>query len=87
MLNELTVTVSKHNYKPFQKVVTIDPTGSLVYLNKIVIDNGTNGSYGNGDSFATAGETIAQSLEIKNTTSATVAATTAILSMILILLF
>ncbi|MCK9609622.1 MAG: C25 family cysteine peptidase [Candidatus Cloacimonas sp.] len=80
MLNELTVTVSRHNFKPFQKVVTIDPTGSLVYLNKIIFDDGTNGSYGNGDSFATAGETIALSLEIKNTTSATVPATTAILS-------
>jgi len=80
MLNELTVTVSRHNFKPFQKVVTIDPTGSLVYLNKIIIDDGTNGSYGNGDSFATAGETIALNLEIKNTTSATVPATTAILS-------
>jgi len=80
MLNELTVTVSRHNFKPFQKVVTIDPTGSLVYLNKIIFDDGTNGSYGNGDSFATAGETIALNLEIKNTTSATVPATTAILS-------
>ncbi len=80
MLNELTVTVSKHNYKPLQKVVSIDSNGSLVYLSKMIIDDGTNGSYGNGDSFATAGETIALNLEIKNTTAAAIPSTTALLS-------
>ena len=80
MLNELTVTVSKHNFKPMQKIVTIDPDGSLVYLNKIIIDNGSAGSTGNGDSFASAGETIALNLEIKNTTLSTISATTATIS-------
>jgi hypothetical protein len=80
ILNELTVTVSKHNFKPLQKVVSIDTNGSLVYLSKIIIDDGTNGSYGNGDSFATAGETIALNLEIKNTTAAAISSTTAVLS-------
>ncbi|MEN6444569.1 MAG: C25 family cysteine peptidase [Candidatus Cloacimonas sp.] len=77
ILNELILTVSKHNFKPQQKIVAVDGGGSLVYLNKLIVDDGSSGSSGNGDSFAEAGETIAVNLEIKNTTAATIAATTA----------
>lgn len=78
--NVLTLTASAHNYKPQQVLLNVDSVGSLVYSNKMLIDDGSFGSIGNGDSFATAGEKVAIKLEVRNTTANAVGATTAIIS-------
>jgi len=80
MQGDLLLTASKHEFKPVQQTVINDVNGSLVYLDKTVIDNGTSGSTGNSDTYAEAGETIALSVSIKNTTANAITATTATLS-------
>ncbi|GAB1468587.1 hypothetical protein MASR2M64_13240 [Candidatus Cloacimonadota bacterium] len=78
--NQVVITASAHNCKPVQQPLSVDSAGSLVYFSKQIIDNGTMGSIGNGDSFANAGETIALNLEIKNTTSSPIGNITAFVS-------
>ncbi|MDD2228208.1 MAG: C25 family cysteine peptidase [Candidatus Cloacimonetes bacterium] len=78
--NQVILTASAHDCKPVQQTLSVDSGGSLVYFSKQIIDNGTMGSIGNGDSFANAGETIAVNLEIKNTTSSVVSNITALVS-------
>lgn len=80
LTGDVLLTVSKHGFKPLQQTVGVDATGSLVYYNKTLVDNGSSGSSGNGDGFANAGETIAMNLEIKNTTGLAVNAINAVLS-------
>lgn len=77
---EVTITASAHDCKPVQQILGADNAGSLVYFGKTITDNNTQGSIGNGDSFANAGERIALSLEIKNTTSSTINNITATVS-------
>jgi hypothetical protein len=52
----------------------------LFILKNNIIDNGTAGSSGNGDSFIEAGETIALNVEIKNTTTHIISGLQGILS-------
>ncbi|MFO8144321.1 MAG: C25 family cysteine peptidase, partial [Candidatus Syntrophosphaera sp.] len=70
--SEIVITASKHDCKPVQNSLSLDQSGSLVYFEKSIIDNGNSGSEGNGDGFIDAGETIALNLEIKNTTTQTI---------------
>ncbi|MEF3694441.1 MAG: C25 family cysteine peptidase [Candidatus Cloacimonadota bacterium] len=74
------VTASRHDYKPIQQNMTIDPDGALVYFDKVVVDNGTEGSTGNGDGVANAGETVALRVSLNNTTANAHSGLTAILS-------
>ncbi len=78
--NLITLTASAHNYKPHQVTVNVDNVGSIVYANKMIIDDGSYGSIGNGDSFATAGETVAIKLEVRNTTALSIGTSTAVLT-------
>jgi len=78
--NQVILTASAHECKPVQQTLSVDNNGSLVYYSKQIIDNGTLGSIGNGDSFANAGETIAINVELKNTTANPIADMTAIIS-------
>lgn len=80
LMNDVLLTVSKHDFKPIQQTIGIDAAGSLVYYDKTLLDNGNSGSSGNGDGFANAGETIALNVEIKNTTANDINGVTAILS-------
>lgn len=77
---EMVVTASKHDYKPVQQTLIVDAAGSLVFFDKGIEDNGNNGSIGNGDGFANAGETIALTVSIRNSTAATISGITATLS-------
>lgn len=77
---EVTLTASAHDCKPVQQILQADIAGSLVYFGKTITDDNTQGSIGNGDSFANAGERIALNLEIKNTTAITINNITATLS-------
>ncbi len=76
----LLITASKHDHKPAQKLLGIDQAGSLVYFAKTITDDGSAGSSGNGDSFINAGETVALSVEISNSTAAPIDGITAVLS-------
>ncbi|MGC9361646.1 MAG: C25 family cysteine peptidase, partial [Candidatus Syntrophosphaera sp.] len=78
--SEIVITASKHDCKPVQRSLALDQSGSLVYFEKMTIDNGNQGSSGNGDGFIDAGETIALNLEIKNTTAQTITGISAQLS-------
>ena len=78
--SNLLITASQHNCKPVQKTLSLNQEGSLVYFEKYIIDNGTAGSSGNGDSFIEAGETIALNVEIKNTTTHIISGLQGILS-------
>lgn len=75
--SDILVTVSAHDCKPTQQTISVDPAGSIVYFEKVVVDNGDNGSSGNGDGFINAGETIALWVEVKNTTANAVSGLTA----------
>ena len=77
---DLLITASKHDHKPSQQTLLIDAAGSLVYLSKTIADDGSSGSSGNGDSFINAGETIALSVELHNTTTAAIDGITGVLS-------
>jgi hypothetical protein len=78
--SSMLITASKHDCKPAQQTLDIDPAGSLVYYEKAITDDGSSGSSGNGDSFINAGETIALNLEIRNTTQANVSGINATLT-------
>lgn len=80
IISQVLITASKHDFKPVQRVMDVDPLGSLVYFDKQMLDNGTSGSVGNGDSFVNAGETIALQLHIKNTTANTLTGINSVLS-------
>lgn len=80
LLNSIKLTVSMHGFKPLQQDVGVDGTGSIVFSATTLSDNGSNGSSGNGDGYADAGETIAVGLTIKNTTANAVSAINATLS-------
>ncbi len=66
----LAITASKNDHKPAEHMVFADG-GGLVYLEKQVFEDGSHGSLGNGDSFASAGERAALLLTIKNTSTET----------------
>lgn len=78
--NDLLLTASAHNYKPVQQTLAADGTGSLVYFNKQIFDDGSMGSSGNNDGFANATETVAVSLELKNSTASAISGVNASLS-------
>ncbi len=63
---QILVTAAKHNFKPVQQIVAFNPEGSLAYNSLNVIDDGSQGSLGNGDGIANPGETIALELGILN---------------------
>jgi len=66
---EMIVTAAKHDHKPVQETMLIDPDGSLVFSSFNLIDDNTGGSVGNGNSQANAGETVALYVSVRNTTS------------------
>ncbi len=74
------VTASRHDYKPTQQNMSIDGAGSLVYFDKVLVDNGTEGSNGNGDGASNAGETVALRVNLNNTTVNSLNGLTATLS-------
>ncbi|MDD4308782.1 MAG: C25 family cysteine peptidase [Candidatus Cloacimonetes bacterium] len=78
--NDIVITASAHNHKPVQQPVSVDGNGSIVFVDKEIVDDGTSGSSGNGDGFANAGETIAVKMEIKNTTANSVTGLSATIS-------
>jgi hypothetical protein len=67
------LTVSKTGFHPFEGTVTIGaPTAAVLVsraADRVLVDNGTGGSTGNGDGGADAGETIAWTLPVSNTGS------------------
>ena len=73
----LIVTAAKHDFKPAQMNVAVDPNGSLVFFDKGLDDDNTNGSVGNNDGFANAGETIALWVNMINTTATPITGITA----------
>ncbi len=64
--SDLTITASKNDHKPTTHTVAVE-AGGIVYYDKIIYDNGEHGSSGNGDGFASAGETVSMILSVKNT--------------------
>lgn len=78
--SDLLITASKHDHKPAQQILPIDPAGSLVFYAKTFADDGSAGSSGNGDNFINAGETVALSVELSNSTAATIDGITGVLS-------
>jgi len=77
---ELLITAAKQDFKPRQQTLPVDSTGTMVYLAHQVIDNGSQGSSGNGDGIANASETIALAVDILNSTVSPVNSLNAVLS-------
>jgi hypothetical protein len=65
------ITASGHDVKPLQSSISINPAGSLVYTAHQIMDNGSSGSSGNADGIAGAGESIALSVSLLNSTAST----------------
>jgi len=68
----LLITASAHDFKPAQLSVIVDAAGALVYNATIALEDGSQGSVGNGDSFVNPGETVALWIDVKNTTANTI---------------
>jgi len=68
--SNLLITASAHDFKPSQVNVVMDSAGSLVWNGQTLLEDGTQGSNGNADSFANPGETVALWLELRNSTVA-----------------
>ncbi|MDD4309515.1 MAG: carboxypeptidase-like regulatory domain-containing protein [Candidatus Cloacimonetes bacterium] len=64
----LTLTVSKHDFKPAISIINIVTAGGIVYDSAIIDDNVT----GNGDGILNSGEEVNLILNLKNTTSSTI---------------
>ncbi len=69
LTGSFTVTVSKQNFKPNVKTVSIGAAGGLVYSSQSIDDNNVAPSVGNSNGVANAGETIELQLAVKNTTT------------------
>jgi len=63
------VTVSKHEFKPLQTIITVDGTGSLVGATPMIDDDNVGSSIGNGNFAANSGETLEVLFSVRNTTS------------------
>lgn len=64
----VTMTISKHDCKPLQQVITVN-TGSLVAGLTLIDDDTSGNSSGNGNSIANAGETLEVRFSLRNTTA------------------
>ncbi len=71
LTDTLTITVSKHDFKPAINHVVISGTG-LVYQSSVIDDDSSSGTVGNNNQIINAGETIDYKIRIKNTTSASI---------------
>ncbi len=63
------VTVSKHNYKPLQQMISISDTGSMVSGMPMINDDMIGSSIGNGNLVANSGETLEISFSLLNVVS------------------
>jgi len=71
LTGSVTVTVSKHDFKP--NIQNIDVTGTGLIYNSSIIDDDMSGlSIGNSNGIINAGETIEYKIRVKNTTTSTV---------------
>lgn len=69
--NSLVISAAKNDHVPAQLMV-FSSGGGLVYQEKTVFEDGSYGSSGNGDTFASAGERAAVMLTIRNTSGNTI---------------
>ncbi|MBM4399597.1 MAG: gingipain R, partial [Candidatus Cloacimonetes bacterium] len=75
----ITITVSKHDFKPSILSVNVNSSG-LVYQSSIIDDDNNGSSIGNNNQIINAGETIELKLQIKNTSAGNMSAISAIIS-------
>jgi len=75
----VTLTVSKHDYKPRIKTITLGGTG-LVYQSSVIDDDTSGGTSGNNNQIINSGETIDYKINVKNTTSGSISSISATLS-------
>lgn len=68
----LIITASKQNFKPVQFDSMIDPVGAIVYESCIIDDSPSATTSGNSNGVPNPGETVAMSINLKNTTSGTI---------------
>ncbi|MFO7659912.1 MAG: C25 family cysteine peptidase [Candidatus Cloacimonadaceae bacterium] len=66
------VTVSKHEFKPLQSIITVDGNGSLVGASPLIDDDNVGSSIGNGNFAANSGETLEVLFAVRNTTIAAI---------------
>lgn len=75
----LTLTISKHDYKPTVQTITIGGAG-LIYQNLMIDDDNIGDSHGNSNQVANAGESIEVSLGIRNNSSASISAISGVIT-------
>lgn len=75
----ITVTVSKHDFKPAIQSISIGGTG-LIYQSSVINDDNVGSSLGNNNQIINAGETIEYQVRIKNTGTSAVSTITGTLS-------
>jgi len=64
--SQLIITAAKNDHKPSSHTVAAGDGGIVLY-DKLIYDSGEQGSIGNGDGYAQAGETVAVMITVKNT--------------------
>lgn len=74
------VTVTAHNFIPYESTVPVHTGQHSLYISGITMeDDGSNGSNGNGNGKIEAGETIALSIDLKNSGATTASNVSALL--------
>jgi len=71
-INDCTLTISKHEFKPLQQVIEVDNSGTLIPGIIVIDDDNTGPSNGNDDGLVNAGETVEVLFGLINTSSSTI---------------
>lgn len=79
LTGNITVTVSKHDYKPVIQTIAISGTG-LIYQSSVINDDNVGNSLGNNNQIINAGETIEYQARIKNTAATAISTISGTLS-------
>lgn len=66
-INNCTLTVSKHEFKPLQQTIAVENEGTLVPGSVVVDDDTSGSSSGNSDGLVNAGETVEVLFGLNNT--------------------
>lgn len=63
----ITITISRHNFKPIQQTITVDNSGTLVPGTIVIDDDNTGQSVGNNDGAINGGEIVELLFGLQNT--------------------
>jgi hypothetical protein len=79
LTGNITLTVSKHDFKPTQQTIAVSGSG-MVYYGSLIDDDSSGSSFGNNNGVINAGETIEYKVQLRNTSASTITTISAAVS-------